>query len=553
MVLSGYICFSSMPRRSMPRLAAVGSPQPDSPFISAFQGRSRSLFGGWEPAADGNAASYRDQAREINGKRKEANQAANDKLSAALAALRGEETNVRGVGRDAAHDADRIVLAPLPQRPSWSPQLHRQHSDGAMAAKTLELLLRAAPYDTLQAAFDRFDLDGDGELSASEVDAALSQLGVHFTPEQVEAFIRIGNTHEERAGAGTLSEDEFFAMVRRHRRLKLRASIDDPSQLMSPAAKAAASKEASNEGAAARRHLMPAVPPRPRPMDSMLPLVPATYLESSSSGDGRRREAVGGGSAAGGVDLEARLGGVIGLEPIKEKVRGLKDMLIKRRFRKEVGAPLVDTGPLHMLFVGNPGCGKTSIARLLAKLLYDLGAVRSRSFVEVQRTDLVASHIGQTGPKTRAKIEEARGGVLFVDEAYRLTSASDKDFGTEALEEVHKAESRLMLLWLHFSLRAPLYALLLTRCSHTRSSLRTALVVLLFTRSSLRTALDALLAHTLLARCSHTRCSHTMLFMRCSHTLLAHAARTRCRNPSLPVPLKVLLPASQQPPHLHRS
>ena len=84
----------------------------------------------------------------------------------------------------------------------------------------------------------------------------------------------------------------------------------------------------------------------------------------------------------------------------------------------------------------NPGCGKTSIARLLAKLLYDLGAVSGPKFIEVQRTDLVGSHIGTTGPKTRAKIDEAKGGILFIDEAYRLTSTSEKDFGTEALEEI---------------------------------------------------------------------------------------------------------------------
>jgi hypothetical protein len=121
---------------------------------------------------------------------------------------------------------------------------------------------------------------------------------------------------------------------------------------------------------------------------------------------------------AAGIDLEARLQSVIGLESVKDKVRALKDTLVKRRFRKDVGAPLVDVGPLHMIFTGNPGCGKTSIARLLAKLLFDLGAVPSPVFVEVQRTDLVAGHVGQTGPKTRAKIDEAKGGVLFVDEVY---------------------------------------------------------------------------------------------------------------------------------------
>jgi hypothetical protein len=126
-------------------------------------------------------------------------------------------------------------------------------------------------------------------------------------------------------------------------------------------------------------------------------------------------------SAASSFDLEASFSEIIGLEPIKDKIRALRDTLVKRRFRLEVGAPLVDVGPLHMVFTGNPGCGKTSIARLVARLLHELGAVRRPAFVEVQRTDLVASHIGQTGPKTREKINEAAGGVLFIDEAYGMT------------------------------------------------------------------------------------------------------------------------------------
>jgi len=287
----------------------------------------------------------------------------------------------------------------------------------------------------LKSAFDKHDKNDDGYLDAHEVDAALRQCGVHFMPDQIEAFIRLGNVTEERTDAGTLSEEEFLAMVRRHRRMgKMKSRT--PRVVNSPVRVQQDAPPPSSRGR------LPASSPQELKEKRV---VAKAARRPSPGGRGVNRNTFHSRAAAAsltpsrmavGVDLEKRLQDVIGLEPIKDKLRALKDTLVKRRFRKEVGAPLVDVGPLHMVFTGNPGCGKTSIARLLARLLHDLGAVSNARFVEVQRTDLVGAHIGTTGPKTRAKIDEAKGGILFIDEAYRLTSTSEKDFGTEALEEV---------------------------------------------------------------------------------------------------------------------
>ncbi|KAJ0040588.1 hypothetical protein Pint_26759 [Pistacia integerrima] len=99
----------------------------------------------------------------------------------------------------------------------------------------------------------------------------------------------------------------------------------------------------------------------------------------------------------------------------------------------------VGTGKLpHMAFPGNPGTGKTMVARTLGRLLHSAGILRTPIVKEVQRTDLVGEYIGQTGPKTREKIKQAEGGILFVDEAYRLIpwERCGRDFGLEALEEI---------------------------------------------------------------------------------------------------------------------
>lgn len=112
-------------------------------------------------------------------------------------------------------------LSPFPETPKPKlelPPLLRQKSTGAMAATALDMLIEEMRFETLKGAFDRFDLDSDGVLSQEEVDAALQSIGVHFTPSQLTAFLRMGNARDDRADPGCLSEHEFLAMVRRARR-----------------------------------------------------------------------------------------------------------------------------------------------------------------------------------------------------------------------------------------------------------------------------------------------------------------------------------------------
>ncbi|KAL2500889.1 AAA-type ATPase family protein/ankyrin repeat family protein [Forsythia ovata] len=138
-------------------------------------------------------------------------------------------------------------------------------------------------------------------------------------------------------------------------------------------------------------------------------------------------------------ELDRELSKIVGLHDLKVQLRKwAKGMLLDEK-RRSMG---IDLGPRkapHMAFLGNPGTGKTTVARILGKLLHSLGVLSSDTVIEVQRTDLVGEYLGQTGPKTRGKIEEAKGGILFVDEAYRLAIVQTTgflDYGVEALEEI---------------------------------------------------------------------------------------------------------------------
>ena len=136
-------------------------------------------------------------------------------------------------------------------------------------------------------------------------------------------------------------------------------------------------------------------------------------------------------------DLLAELDSYIGLSEVKKEVRGLINMAKVYKLRREHGLPVEDVS-LHMVFSGNPGTGKTMIARFMARVYRSIGILSKGTLVECDRGGLVAGYIGQTAIKTTGVLESALGGVLFIDEAYALTNKTENDFGLEAVDTVLK-------------------------------------------------------------------------------------------------------------------
>jgi SpoVK/Ycf46/Vps4 family AAA+-type ATPase len=135
--------------------------------------------------------------------------------------------------------------------------------------------------------------------------------------------------------------------------------------------------------------------------------------------------------------LLAELDALVGLEAVKREVRRLTSLLQVQQLRTERGLPIIEISH-HLVFTGNPGTGKTTVARLLSRIYRSLSVVSSGHLVETDRSGLVAGYVGQTATKTKAVLEQALGGTLLIDEAYALARGGEQDFGREAIDTLVK-------------------------------------------------------------------------------------------------------------------
>jgi hypothetical protein len=136
-------------------------------------------------------------------------------------------------------------------------------------------------------------------------------------------------------------------------------------------------------------------------------------------------------------ELLAELDALIGLDHVKTEVRRLTSLLRIQALRAEHDLPTIETSK-HLVFTGNPGTGKTTVARLLSQIYRALGVVDRGHLVETDRSDLVAGYVGQTATRTKAVLESALGGTVLIDEAYALARGGESDFGREAIDTLVK-------------------------------------------------------------------------------------------------------------------
>jgi AAA lid domain/ATPase family associated with various cellular activities (AAA) len=136
-------------------------------------------------------------------------------------------------------------------------------------------------------------------------------------------------------------------------------------------------------------------------------------------------------------ELLAELDDLVGLADVKQEVRLVTNLLRVEKMRRDRGLPVIEHSH-HLIFTGNPGTGKTTVARLVAQIYRTLGVVEQGHLVEADRSTLVAGFVGQTAPRVVAAFDRAEGGVLLIDEAYSLARGGDDDFGKEAIDTLVK-------------------------------------------------------------------------------------------------------------------
>lgn len=161
--------------------------------------------------------------------------------------------------------------------------------------------------------------------------------------------------------------------------------------------------------------------------------------------------------------VKKQLDSLIGLHSVKElvnEVQAFVEIQQRRCALNLASEPVV----LHMIFKGNPGTGKTTVARIIGQLFLAMGVLQKGHLVEVERADLVAEYIGQTAQRTREQLRRAQGGVLFIDEAYSLARGGTRDFGKEAIDTIVKTmeDQRNNLIVILAGYSAPMEAFLQT-------------------------------------------------------------------------------------------
>jgi stage V sporulation protein K len=136
-------------------------------------------------------------------------------------------------------------------------------------------------------------------------------------------------------------------------------------------------------------------------------------------------------------EIEDELGALVGMEEMKRMIKEIYAWIFVNKKREELGLKARKQA-LHMMFKGNPGTGKTTVARLIGKLFLKMNVLSKGHLIEAERADLVGEYIGHTAQKTRDLIKKAQGGILFIDEAYSLGRGGEKDFGKEAIDTLVK-------------------------------------------------------------------------------------------------------------------
>lgn len=136
-------------------------------------------------------------------------------------------------------------------------------------------------------------------------------------------------------------------------------------------------------------------------------------------------------------EIEEELGALVGMEEMKRVIKEIYAWIYVNKKREEMGLKAKKQA-LHMMFKGNPGTGKTTVARLIGKLFQKMNVLSKGHLIEAERADLVGEYIGHTAQKTRDLIKRAHGGILFIDEAYSLGRGGEKDFGKEAIDTLVK-------------------------------------------------------------------------------------------------------------------